>query len=161
MRLLQLHRIIIIPILWISCSISIYCQNNEAIVDSCAVFIFQLEEGISIDSDSNMTLNQIKTEPIYNEFYQRVFKINKFITETINCELTINQTIALSSLIFNIGIGHFRTSTLYDHLAKNCESNIDLELVKEEFLQWDKTRGINSNTLRMRRLFEFKKFKQK
>lgn len=63
----------------------------------------------------------------------RLPAINKYV----KVELTNNETCALISLCYNIGVGNFGKSTL----VKKLNANMDAERVAAEFLKWVKAGG--------------------
>jgi len=83
----------------------------------------------------------------------------KWVTEAIerfvSVPLNDNQYSALVSLIYNIGEGAFRKSTLLRHL-----NNGDYRLASAEFPRWNKVKGVTVRGLTNRRLKEQELFRK-
>lgn len=77
---------------------------------------------------------------------QRQFAIRKLIKVPVNS----NQLAALTSLAYNIGLGAFQTSTLLRLL--NQKANI--AQVADQFLRWNKVKGVEVKGLTNRRILE-------
>ena len=75
------------------------------------------------------------------------------INRLCNVEMTQNQFDALTSLVFNIGVGNFETSTLLRKL--NAE---DYDGAAEQFLVWDEQKGEEMPGLETRREAEKARF---
>ena len=75
--------------------------------------------------------------------------LNSMLSGLANCQLNANQYSALCSLVYNIGAGAFRGSTL---LADIHAGN--LSDVPSQFLRWDKANGEVLNGLLLRRQAE-------
>ena len=71
------------------------------------------------------------------------------IVARVAVPLTSNQFSALVSLIFNIGIGNFEQSTLLRDLNAG-----DYDIAAQQFLVWDKQRGVDLPGLDARRAEE-------
>lgn len=72
--------------------------------------------------------------------------VDQAINEYVKVDLNQNQFDALSSFIFNLGSGNFKSSTLLKKLNKG-----DFKGAAEEFLRWDKAR-VNGKLVSLRGL---------
>lgn len=72
----------------------------------------------------------------------------------LTCSLSENEFSAVVSLVYNIGIGNFKKSTLLKLLNGNAEKG----LAGTEFLRWNKANGVVLNGLTRRRAAEKKLF---
>lgn len=72
----------------------------------------------------------------------------------LTCTLSDNEFSAIVSLVYNIGIGNFKKSTMLKYLNGNAEKGI----VAEQFLRWNKASGVVLNGLTRRRAAEKKLF---
>lgn len=75
--------------------------------------------------------------------------VSSNIGDLIHCVLSDNEFSALVSLVLNIGIGHFKTSTLLKKINAG-----DIEAAGKEFVRWDKADGKEMPGLLARRLAE-------
>lgn len=73
---------------------------------------------------------------------QHVRKQDKFLNRLIRIDLTQYQYDAISSLVYNIGIGAFSSSTLLKLLNKG-----DFEGASKQFLRWTKFRNPSNGKL--------------
>lgn len=80
-----------------------------------------------------------------------LYEAEKCLIETVKIPLHQSKIDALASLIFNIGVGNFKKSTLLKKLNKG-------ELVDAEFLKWNKVKGKVLNGLTLRRQREVQIF---
>lgn len=76
----------------------------------------------------------------------------KAVTDSVEYQLSPNQFAALVSLVFNIGVGAFKNSTL----LKLLNSGADKDSIKKAWLAWNKAGG--KPILTGRRIREFEKF---
>lgn len=76
-------------------------------------------------------------------------KFCKSLTSIIKCKLSENQFSALVSLVYNIGTGNFRKSTLLKLINTN-----ELSKAALEFPKWSKANGKQMAGLLRRRLAE-------
>ena len=79
--------------------------------------------------------------------------IEKDIQELVKVPLTLNQVSALSSFIYNLGYGNFKSSTLLKKLNEK-----DYEGAADEFLRWDhagskKVKGLSIRRAKERKIF--------
>jgi lysozyme len=93
-------------------------------------------------------------------FRDSVSETEKYITKLCATQLTQNQFDALVSLVYNIGIGNFISSTLCKKLNN---PNLGPSTVTEEnFTSWNKIRSngvlVESKGLTRRRIAEYKLF---
>lgn len=94
------------------------------------------------------TKNQIITQEEANELLAKdLFLFETMVAHAVSDHpTTANQYSAMVSLAYNIGIGHFRASTvLRDHLAGDYKNAADA------FLMWDKAGGQVFTGLQRRR----------
>ena len=68
-------------------------------------------------------------------------------TTLFGVKLTENEYVALTSLVFNIGITQFKKSTL----CKMLKSGTDRLICANEFDRWNKIKGVESKGLTKRR----------
>jgi lysozyme len=77
---------------------------------------------------------------------QRQLAISKLIKVPVNN----NQLAALTSLAYNIGLGAFQLSTLLRLLNQNA----DKVAIADQFLRWNKVKGVEIKGLTNRRILE-------
>jgi lysozyme len=77
---------------------------------------------------------------------QRQFAIKKLIKVPVNN----NQLAALTSLAYNIGLGAFQLSTLLRLLNQKA----DKVAIADQFLRWNKVKGVEVKGLTNRRILE-------
>ena len=92
------------------------------------------------------TITQEQAETYLNDTIQKV----KDQLLKLKLRLNINQFEALTSFIYNIGIGQFKTSTLYAKAIINPND----PAIKNQFRRWDKSGGKVLNGLVKRRIIE-------
>lgn len=97
-----------------------------------------IKEGDTITLDEAEMLLQRDLEP-FSEYVNKVVKV----------PLTQNQFDALVSLVYNIGNGNFKFSTLLRHL-----NNADYQDAADQFLVWRKAGGKVIRGLEIRRAKE-------
>lgn len=104
--------------------------------------------GVGIGPNTTWTEKQCEDALI-----TRLNGITGIVSHHVTPILSQGQMDALVSLIYNIGAGAFRTSTLLQKLNKR-----DLEGAAEEFLRWNKVRGVENKGLNRRREAERRLF---
>lgn len=80
-----------------------------------------------------------------------VEKMMASVLKVVEFPMTENQECAICSLVYNIGFGNFKDSTLLKKLNNPMR---DLEDVANEFLRWNKIKGVESDGLSNRRKAE-------
>jgi lysozyme len=85
---------------------------------------------------------------------ERVGADYEFLKGLLKITLTINQIIALLSLMFNIGRGAFQGSTL----LKKINVRASLSEIEFEFLRWNKINKKENKGLMVRRKREWEMF---
>ncbi len=80
---------------------------------------------------------------------QSILEIQAQLERLVIVPLTQNQTDALTSLIYNIGITNFKNSTLLRRLNSK-----DYNMAAKEFLRWNKQQGQVLDGLTTRRVRE-------
>jgi lysozyme len=98
---------------------------------------------------TDITLSEANDLFLKDLFPVEVMLNNKFE----NITLTQNQYDALCSLIYNIGIGNFLSSTMYNYL-----DNQDFKSAATEFMRWKYSNGYEIQGLKNRRLREMNIF---
>ena len=99
----------------------------------------------SLDKYPSITL-----EEAYDLFDSDVNKFAVSISNELPIELSDNEFGAIVSLVFNIGIGNFNSSTLKKKLLANADKND----CGNEFLRWNKAGGKVITGLTRRRTAE-------
>lgn len=84
---------------------------------------------------------------------QDLKEVEALIRQYVKVPLTQNQYDALACFIFNVGVGHFKDSTLLKKLNAK-----DYQGAGDEFLKWNKVKGEVSEGLTKRRETERKLF---
>lgn len=79
---------------------------------------------------------RITEKQAYDLLREDVKVAEAYIKRYVKVPLTANQFAALTSLVYNIGPGHFRRSTLLSQLNKKNYTR-----AAQEFLRWDKVNG--------------------
>lgn len=97
-------------------------------------------------TDENMTCTEEQARQWLTIHVMECFEFLNICCQ--NRELNKNQVTALVSLIYNIGSGHFQSSTLLDML--NDIDKTDVE-ISNEFRRWNKIKGEVSLGLAKRR----------
>jgi len=102
---------------------------------------------------------KLTDKPITKERAVSMFKVllsgfAKELTSMIKVQISRSKYNALLSLIFNIGVGAFRNSTLLKKLNAGAS---DAEIVLQ-FLRWNKVQGVENRGLTARRKREAKLF---
>lgn len=95
----------------------------------CPAGVWTIGHGHTSNVTPDDEINEAQAEDLLKS---DIAPIEKYLTLSVNQ----NQFDALVSLIFNIGIGNFESSTLY-RLAKNNVNDID---IPAQFLRWNKAR---------------------
>ena len=85
---------------------------------------------------------------------ERVGADYEFLKGLLTITLTINQIIALLSLMFNIGRGALQSSTL----LKKINAKASLGEIEFEFLRWNKVNKKDNKGLTVRRKREWEMF---
>lgn len=98
-----------------------------------------VKQGDAISKDTALTW-------LKKDIEQRQFALKKLIKVPISS----NQLAALTSLAYNIGLGAFQTSTLL-RLLNQKKPNIE---VADQFLRWNKVKGVVVKGLTNRRILE-------
>lgn len=97
---------------------------------------------------------QVITEQVANEMFGRDVKaFENAVNDVVKVNLTQNQFDALVSLVYNIGIGNFKKSTLLRVLNKG-----EYEAASKEFAKWKYSSGKVYEGLVKRRAEEAKLF---
>lgn len=82
----------------------------------------------------DVTIGITITEEQAEEYFQAdSIETEKYISDLIKVDISQNQFNALVSLVFNIGIGHFKTSSVLKYLNEG-----NYQQAAESFLMWDK-----------------------
>lgn len=95
---------------------------------------------------ANMTCTQAQADQWFLEDIQETQKI---LSGLVPSTITANQFSACVSLAYNIGTGHFASSTLLKKLRGH-----DIAGAADQFLVWDKVAGAHSPGLQRRRQAE-------
>lgn len=96
--------------------------------------------GYGCTSYANGKAVSLKDKPLTSDECQTLLAYHLHVVEnainTTNVLLNQNQFDALVSLVFNIGVGNFKASTLLKRLKAN-----QYALAAEQFLVWNKSKG--------------------
>ena len=84
-----------------------------------------------------------------NLLNNEVNKLTDKINQLVKIPITANMLSALVSFAYNIGIGNFSKSTLLKKL-----NAADIHGAADEFLRWNKVKGVECNGLTRRRKAE-------
>lgn len=101
--------------------------------------------GISV-REGDVITKETALSWLKKDIEQRQFAIKKLIKVPVNA----NQLAALTSLAYNIGLGAFQTSTLLRLLNKKA----NVVQVADQFLRWNKVKGVEVKGLTNRRILE-------
>ncbi len=99
----------------------------------CSANVLTIGYGDTHNVKEGMVITQEEAE---KRLAKHLKELNAQLSTLLNVPLKENQRAAILSLIFNIGIGAFRTSTLRKKINAKDEAGI-----KEEFLKWNKAGG--------------------
>ena len=115
--------------------------------------IWTIGYGSTINKDTGAAIK--KGDKIDLATAERWLKIDvaereKYIKPLIKVPVTDNMLAAITSLSYNIGLGAFAKSTLLRLLNQGA----DKKLVADQFLRWNKVKGIEVKGLTNRRILE-------
>lgn len=104
-------------------------------------------EGVAL----GMKITELEAEKM---LLKHLEKVERQIAALVAPKLTENEFSALCALIYNIGAGNFKNSTL----LKLLNNNVDRKIVAQEFLRWTKAGGKELEGLKKRRKVEMELF---
>lgn len=116
----------------------------------CSANVLTIGYGDTHNVKENMVITQEEAE---KRLIKHLTELDAQLSTLLNVPLKPNQRAAILSLVFNIGIGAFRTSTLRKKINARDE-----EAVKIEFLKWNKVDGKVNQGLVNRRADELSVF---
>jgi lysozyme len=112
--------------------------------------------GHLVTDDDDITLGDTITQQEADDFFNDDFSYAAdSVKDLVHVTLNDNQLIALVSLVFNIGVGAFSSSTLLKILNAG-----DFAGAAQEFLKWDHCNGVVSQGLLNRRKAEMALFEE-
>jgi lysozyme len=108
------------------------------------------EDGTKVKLGESITLERA------NELFNNIVEISfcRKIRGLIKSEINNNQFSALVSFAYNIGVGNSRRGFASSTLLKKVNKNPNDLTIKNEFLKWNKARGIVLLGLTRRRISE-------
>ena len=89
-------------------------------------------------------------------FSKEIGKYEDGVAKFIKVNLNENQFSALVSFCYNAGVGSLQISQLRKRINENPN---DFDVIKREFLKWNKAKGVIIPALTKRRLAEFELYK--
>lgn len=107
--------------------------------------IYHLDNKTSVSMDDS----PISQEEADKLLYNHIEEMSKTVLCMIEVDIGQNQCDAVFSLVYNIGIGNFRKSTLLKLL-----NNDEIEKAADQFLVWDTAAGKTIEGLSRRRRAE-------
>ena len=80
-------------------------------------------------SAENLKHYKLNDATLLQLFNQDVEKAEAFVNRNITAKLTQNQFDAIVSIVFNVGVGSFYNSNLYDAIEKKKDLNLALRII--------------------------------
>lgn len=115
--------------------------RTESYQDGGGVWTLGYGHTSGIDPNETCTIDQAN-----DWLLEDVQKACDFILNNVDCALTQNELDALTSFVFNVGVGNFIHSTLRMALQKG-----DYQGAADQFLRWNHISGKVSDGLSRRR----------
>jgi len=123
--------------------------------DSVGIWTIGFGNIFNLDTRKPIKQGDVITQDTADRWLKiEVDKLQEKMKKVINVALTDNQWTALTSLVYNIGFGAFKRSTLLRLLNAGASK----EEVAKQFLRWNKAGGKEIKGLTNRRQTEYNLF---